>query len=182
MTREPNLATPRTRTRGRLLLGLAVIGGLTVAAALVGHVVTKRSTKAWYRTLKKPSWTPPDVAFGLVWPVLYTLSVLSAYRIWRSPPSRERSLALGLWGAQIATNAAWFPLFFKKKKPKAALVDLEANLGSTTAYALAAGKIDKTAGLLMAPYLAWVTYAGTIDKSVARHNSHGLFARLKIAS
>lgn len=182
MTRKPKLVAPRSTPRGGSLLGLVVIGGLTIAAALIGRTVVKRSTKAWYHTLKKPSWTAPDVAFRIVWPILYTLSAVSAWRIWRSPPSRARLLALGLWGAQIATNAAWAPLFFGKKRPRAALVDLEATLGSSAAYAIAARKIDKTACLLMAPYLAWVTYAGAINRSVAGHNSHGLFARLKIAS
>jgi tryptophan-rich sensory protein len=162
----------------RSLLGMALIGGATIGALLLGRSVMKRSTRVWYRTLKKPSWTPPSKAFGIVWPVLYALSGVSAWRVWRSSPSKERTAALGLWASSIATNAAWTPLFFGKKKPAAALVDLKANLGSAAGYALAAGKIDRTAGLLMLPYLAWVTFAGTINSSVVQHNASGPFARL----
>ena len=168
----------RRRIHPRSLLGMALIGGATIGAMLLGRSVMKRSTRAWYRTLAKPSWTPPSKAFGIVWPVLYTLSGVSAWRIWKSPPSKERTAALGLWASQIATNAAWTPLFFGKKRPAAALVDLKANLGSAAGYALAAGKIDRTAGLLMVPYLAWVGFASTINTSVVRHNSSGPFARL----
>jgi|GEM_PF-49241 len=167
-----------SRVHPRSLLGMALIGGATLGAMLLGRSVMKRRTRLWYRTLNKPSWTPPQKTFGLVWPVLYALSAASAWRIWRSSPSKERSAALGLWASQIATNAAWTPLFFGQKKPAMALVDLKANLGSAAGYALAAGKIDRTAGLLMLPYLAWVTFAGTINSSVARHNASGQFARL----
>ncbi len=171
-----------TRMRTRSILGLALIGGATLAVGLLGRSVVKGSAKAWYHTLKKPSWTPSDKTFGMVWPVLYSLSAVSAWRIWRSPPSKERSAALSLWGSQLATNAAWTPLFFGKKMPAAALTDLKANLGSAAAYALAAAKIDRPAGLLMLPYLGWVSFASTINASIARHNTAGPFARLGFRS
>lgn len=164
--------------RRRDAVGVVLIGGATLAAALIGHTVVNRTAKLWYRTLKKPSWTPPDQAFGVVWPVLYALSAVSAWRIWRSPPSRERSAALGFWVSQMATNAAWTLIFFGRKKPVSALADLKANLASAVGYALAAGKVDRTAGLLMVPYVGWVTFAGSINTSIVRHNASGVFARL----
>ncbi|MBX3214474.1 MAG: tryptophan-rich sensory protein [Labilithrix sp.] len=158
------------RSHWRSLLGVALIGGATLTALLLGRVAMKRGPKRWYRSLAKPSWTPPERVFGLVWPLLYSLSAASAWRVWRAPPSKQRSAALGIWVTQIATNAAWSPLFFGKRKPAAALADLSANLGSAAGYALAARKVDGTAGLLMLPYVAWVTFAGTINASVVRHN------------
>lgn len=166
------------RIHPRSLLGIALIGGATIGAMLLGRAAMKRGTKVWYRTLKKPSWTPPDKSFGIVWPILYAMSAASAWRVWRSPPSKERTAALGLWASQIATNAAWTPLFFGKKRPAAALADLKGTLGSAAGYALAAGKIDRTAGLLMLPYLGWVTFAGSLNSSIVRHNGSGPFARL----
>jgi tryptophan-rich sensory protein len=147
-------------------------------SALAGRSLMKATTKLWYRTVKKPSWTPPDRVFGLVWPVLYGLSAYSGWRIWRSPESKERSRALGLWAAQMATNAAWTPLFFGQKRPRAALADIGGNVTSAASYAFAAGQIDRTAGLLMLPYVAWVGFASSINASVVRHNGSGLFARL----
>jgi translocator protein len=170
----------RTRVRSRSLLGLALIGGATLAAALFGRSAVSRRSMFWYRTLKKPSWTPPDEVFGLVWPVLYGLSAVSAWRVWRSPKSPARSAALGMWAAQIASNAAWTSLFFGKKRPALALVDVKANLGAAAGYAFAASRIDKTAGLLMLPYVAWVTFASAMNSSVVRHNSHGPLARLGV--
>ncbi|MDF2694905.1 MAG: tspO [Labilithrix sp.] len=161
----------RVRIAPRGILGTLLIGGATVAAALLGRAATTRTAMVWYRALKKPAWTPPEQTFSLVWPVLYTLSAVSAWRVWRAPPSRDRTITLGFWGAQIATNGIWTRLFFGEKKPRLALMDLGANLGSAASYALAASRVDRTAGLLMAPYVAWVAFAGTINASVARHNT-----------
>lgn len=168
----------RVLTRTSSVLGLLLIGGATLISALGGRALMKPRTKAWYRTLKKPSWTPPDATFGIVWPVLYGLSAYSAWRIWRSPESKARSHALALWGTQMATNAAWTPLFFGRKQPKAALVDIGGNVVAGASYALQAGKIDRTAGLLMLPYVAWVGFASSLNASVVRHNGSGLLARL----
>jgi tryptophan-rich sensory protein len=155
----------------RSLVGVVLIGGTTIAAALLGHAALKPKSKRWYRSLEKPSWTPPEKAFGLVWPFLYSLSAVSAWRVWRSPRSRERSVALGIWAAQMATNAVWTTIFFRKKRPVLALVDLQANLAAAAGYSLAASKVDRAAGLLMIPYVAWVAFAGTINSSVVRRNA-----------
>lgn len=168
---EPPARRRPLRVPPRSLLGAALIGGATLTALLLGRVAMKRGPKRWYRSLAKPPWTPPERVFGLVWPLLYTLSAASAWRVWRAPPSKKRSAALGMWATQMATNAAWSPLFFGRRRPAAALADLSANLGSAAGYALAARKVDGTAGLLMLPYVAWVTFAGTINASVVRHNA-----------
>jgi tryptophan-rich sensory protein len=78
----------------------------------------------------------------------------------------------------MATNAAWTPLFFGQKRPRAALLDIGGNVTSAASYAAAAGQIDRTAGLLMIPYVAWVGFASSINASVVRHNGSGLLARL----
>ena len=168
---SPSVDRRPLRIHPRSLLGITLIGGATIAAALLGRVVVKQASRRWYRRLEKPSWTPPEKAFALVWPMLYTMSAASAWRVWRSPPSKVRSVALGMWAVQIMTNAAWVPIFFGKKKPGLALVDLEANLGSAAGYAFAASKVDKAAGVLMVPYVGWVVFLGMINASVARHNA-----------
>jgi translocator protein len=168
VSRSDRLAFRRVRPRS--ILGAALVSGVTIAAALIGRAATTRSAKLWYRFLKKPSWTPPQKAFSLVWPVLYSLSAVSAWRVWRAPSSKARSAALGLWGVQMATNALWPHIFFGAKKPRAALLDLQANLGAASGYALTASRVDRTAALLMTPYVAWMAFAGTINADVARRN------------
>lgn len=178
----PSPVAPRGgRTRMRSLLGLSLLGGATIVAFLLGRAEMTRSTRLWYRTLKKPSWTPPETAFGIVWPVLYVMTALSGWRVWRAAASRRRSIALGLWAAHMVTNGAWTPIFFGKKEPALALLDIGGNLASAAAYSRVAGKIDKVAGWMMVPYVAWVAFASTINGSIVRHNANGPFARMKIA-
>jgi translocator protein len=127
----------------------------------------KPRNKAWYRLLRKPSFTPPDRVFGLVWPPLYALTAYSGYRVWRAPSSPGRTAALALWGAQLAFNGAWSVLFFGKHRPKAALVDLAANYVSLGGYALTAASVDRPAAALVAPYLGWLSFAGALNGSIA---------------
>jgi tryptophan-rich sensory protein len=174
--RRGGVRTKVARTRpgkGSLLgtaLGLAAFAGASLLAAGVGARVTRRN-KGWYRLLRKSDHNPPDKVFSLVWPVLYTLGVVSAWRVARAPASRERSRALALWGTQLACNAAWSPLFFGAHRPRAAMADLWANTASLAAYALEARKVDRPAAFLVLPNLGWLGFAATLNGSILARNA-----------
>jgi tryptophan-rich sensory protein len=159
-------------------VGLAALGLVSASAALAGGIVaSKRRNRAWYRMLRKPSFTPPDRVFGFVWPVLYSLGALSAWRVARAEHSVARTAALGLWGAQLAFNAAWTPIFFGAHRPRLAMVDLVGNYVSLGAYALTARKLDDAAAAMVVPYLGWLTFAGVVNASIVAQN-RGPLARL----
>jgi translocator protein len=153
----------------RSLWALAGFCGACAATALLGARATLRN-KRWYRTLKKPAFTPPDSLFGPVWTALYALMSISAYRVWRAPPSTERSRALGLWGAQLAANAAWSPLFFGAHRPRAALADLTLLLSAVGLYSSQARRVDAPAAWMMVPYLAWAGFATVLNGEIVRRN------------
>jgi benzodiazapine receptor len=170
LERGMSFATKR-RMRTSIASGLAfaVIGGATVLSALVGARATQRG-KPWYRLLRKSKLNPPDAAFGPVWTALYALNGVSAARVYRSEPSRARTRTLALWGIQQALNAAWTPLFFGQRRPLAALADIGLLWTSIGAYLLEARKVDRTAAALVAPYLAWVSFAAFLNEEVVRKN------------
>ena len=178
---DAQASTPAERGFLRSLGGLAVFALASLGAAALGAVVTsRRKNKAWYWLLSKPAFTPPDRAFSIVWPALYTLSAFSAWRVAKAPSGPARSAALGLWGTQLAFNAAWSPLFFGQHSPRAALADLALNHASLATYAVAARKVDPSAAYLVAPYLGWLTFAGALNGSIVARNRHrfsGLAAR-----
>jgi translocator protein len=156
-------------------LAFALIGGATVLTALGGARATQRGLP-WYRRLRKSSLNPPDAAFGPVWTGLYALNGLSAARVYRSEPSQARTRTLALWALQQALNAAWSPLFFGQRRPRAALVDIGFLWASVGAYLNEARKVDRTAAALVVPYLAWVSFAAFLNEEVVRKNPKRLLA------
>lgn len=159
-------------------LGLLPFAGATAAVAVIGGVVTQRGRGLWYRSLHKPPYNPPDWLFGPVWSALYGLMSWSAYRIWRKPSSPDRTRALEIWTVQLALNGIWTPLFFGAHAPRAAMVDLVGLWAAVAAYIKVASRLDRLAGWLMAPYLAWVTFAGTLNGDIVRRNPRGLASRI----
>ena len=160
----------RDQVSKRSRWGILPFVGATAAVVVAGGVVTKRGRGLWYRRLRKPSFNPPSWLFGPVWTALYGLMSWSAYRIYRKPDSPERTKALRIWATQLGLNGIWTPLFFGAHKPRAALVDLVGLWSAVAAYIKAASRLDRVAGYLMAPYLAWVTFAGVLNGAIVRGN------------
>lgn len=135
-----------------------------VAAAATGMLF---SPGAWYEGLSKPSWTPPDWMFPVVWTALYLMMSFAAMRIALGP---EPGQALAFWAVQVALNTLWSPVFFGLRRMRAALVILGFLWLAVLATMLAFLARDPLAGWLMAPYLLWVTIAGALNASVLRRN------------
>lgn len=157
------------RTRLSSAAALGMFAGLTAAAAGIGGRMSDASDD-WYAGLEKPSFTPPSIAFPIVWTGLYALWAVSGYMIWRAPKSRRRRRALRLWGASLALNAAWSPLFFGARRPGAALLDLAALAIVTSAYTSAAARVDRRASRITLPYLGWLGFAAALNAEIWRRN------------
>ncbi len=134
------------------------------AAAATGAMF---SPGEWYRSLNKPSWTPPDWLFPVAWTTLYLCMSLAAMRVALLPESGQ---ALALWAVQIAFNTLWTPVFFGLRKLGAGLVVLCCLWLAVAATTVAFLGHDWIAGALMVPYLVWVTVAGALNASVWRLN------------
>lgn len=150
--------------------GLLPFVAMTAAVALAGSRSTRRGRGLWYRLLRKPKFNPPAWVFGPVWTTLYALMSVSAHRVWRQPPSPERTRALALWATQLGLNGIWSPLFFGRRRARAALVDLVGLAAAIAAYIRVAAKVDRLAAGLMTPYLAWVGFAGLLNGAIVRRN------------
>ncbi len=123
----------------------------------------------WYRSLRKPSWTPPDWLFPIAWTTLYVAMAVAAWRVAESG-SPWAIAGLALWSWQIVMNALWSPIFFGLHRLGAAMLAL---CGLWIAVALTAAafwQADRVAGLLMAPYLLWVSVAGALNFALLRMN------------
>jgi translocator protein len=117
---------------------------------------------AWFMALQKPAILPPDIAFPIVWSVLYVLMGFALAAVINARGSRGRGLALLLFFVQLAMNLAWPPLFFGFHQITASLW-LIAGLFAMVALTLVAfARVRGVAGALMLPYLVWTGFAGVV--------------------
>jgi len=159
----------------RSLLALFGFGLATAGAAWYGTRYSRNGNQSIsYRTLDKPSFTPPDRVFPVIWTSLYALMAWSGWRVWSAAPSHERTTALRLWMSQLAANAKWSRLFFGEHRPVLALADIIALEGTILSYISAARKVDRAAANAFIPYAAWVAFATVLNAEIARLNTRAV--------
>ena len=124
---------------GRSLIRLLLCLALCLGVGFTAGMVTTPEIPTWYASLVKPSWTPPNWAFPVVWNLLYTMMGMSLWLLWDRPhvPSAART-AIALFLLQLALNAAWSPVFFLLHRPAEALAIiglLVTSIAATVAFA-----------------------------------------------
>jgi tryptophan-rich sensory protein len=157
----------------RSLLGLAGWAAITfVAAALAALAST--AAPAFYAELLRPGWAPPAWLFGPVWTTLYLLMALAAWLVWRRNGFRGARWGLALFLAQLAANALWSWLFFAWHRGAWAFADIVILWAVIVATIAAFATASRVAALLLAPYLAWVSFACALSYSVWKLNPAAL--------
>jgi translocator protein len=141
---------------------LAATGGAAASGVLFRPGV-------WYRGLAKPAWTPPDWLFPIAWTPLYLAVAVAAWWVSLSP-STLAGAGLALWAWQIVMNGLWSPVFFGLQRPGAGMAVILALWIAVALTTWFFWRIDLLAGLLMTPYLAWVSYAGALNFAIWRMN------------
>ena len=147
------------------ILSFVVFFAIILAVASSGAVFKPGS---WYESLEKPGWNPPNWAFPVVWSALYVMIAIAGWRVYEA--AGLVTLPFLAYGVQLALNAAWSALFFGMRRPGLAFADVLAMWVAVAINALLFYPIDAIAGLLMIPYLIWVTIASCLNFSVWRRN------------
>ncbi|MFP3868721.1 MAG: TspO/MBR family protein [Desulfobacteraceae bacterium] len=124
----------------------------------------------WYERLNKPALTPPSWVFGPVWMLLYTMMGVAAWLVWQRRHQARVILALSLFFLQLGLNALWSYLFFGIKNPGLALLDLFALWLALLATFITFFRHRQTAGMLLLPYLLWVSFAVYLNLQFWRLN------------
>ncbi|XP_001607853.1 translocator protein [Nasonia vitripennis] len=136
-----------------------------------GGIITRKNINPWYESLKKPTWTPPKWAFAPIWTTIYCSMGYASHLVLRDSGSWENAaLPLSIYGANLALNWAWTPIFFGAHQVKWALYEIIALWGTTAALGIVFYRVNQTAGLLIAPYLAWNTLAAALNYVIYRDN------------
>lgn len=156
-------------------ISLLVFCGICFLAAMSGGYFRPG---LWYRDLTKPSWNPPNWLFPIAWTLLFAMMAVSAWLVWQeagwSGGLTGGAVALCLWGLQLVFNAAWSAFFFGMKRMDYALIDVGLLWLAIAATIIAFWPISPLAGMLMLPYLLWVSFAAFLNATMLKLNPrHG---------
>lgn len=130
---------------------------------------TEASIENWYPRLYKPSWTPPNITFPIVWTILYALMALSLALVWTSRTSGKK-LAITFFAIQLFLNFLWSWLFFYFKKPGYALVDVILLWFAIAITIDLFWKHSRWGACILIPYLVWVSFAFYLNLYIWSHN------------
>jgi tryptophan-rich sensory protein len=143
------------------------LGGFLVATFVAASSGAVFGPGPWYERLSKPSWNPPNWLFGPAWTLLYVLMSIAAWMVWKVAGFGP---ALWLWVVQLLLNGAWSWVFFGLKRPDLAFYELIGMWLAIVATTIAFAGIRADAAWLMAPYIAWVTFAGALNLKIWQLN------------
>jgi len=152
-------------------LGLAVLLGVCFAVAWAGSAATTPKISGWYAGLVKPAWNPPNWLFGPVWSALYIAMAAAAWLVWRQGGLTAARRPLTWFGVQLALNGLWSWIFFGLESPGWAFVELVLLWLAIAATTVEFWRRSRAAGILFLPYLAWATFAGSLNFAIWRLNT-----------
>ena len=140
------------------------------AAGSIGAIFTVSNMGSWYSTLAKPEWNPPSWVFGPVWTSLYIMMGIAAFLIWKKRELIGARIALRFYLVQLALNTLWSVLFFGVQNPGLAFAEIIVLLLMIIYTSYLFWKVNKSAALLMIPYILWVSFAGILNYTIWQLN------------
>lgn len=148
---------------------MGLIGWIFVCS-LAGIFGAQFEPGSWYEALQKPAWTPPDWVFPIIWPILYLLMAVSAWMLWKMKTISIYQTEFHWFFVQLVLNALWSWLFFGMQLIGTALAEILLFWISIIFTILLFYNRNKIAGLLLIPYLLWVSYAVALNLAIWQLN------------
>ncbi|MCR4327000.1 MAG: tryptophan-rich sensory protein [Nanoarchaeota archaeon] len=140
---------------------------LTFAVGFVGSLFTSPNTGTdWYNSIK-PTITPPNFVFPVVWNVIFLLIAISLYLVWISSKKKDKPKILLVFGVNFILNVLWSLIFFELRLPLVSFFELILLFGSVIWMILVTKKINKVSSWLLVPYLLWLIFAGILNFLIA---------------
>jgi translocator protein len=151
----------------QLIIGAIVWLAITFGAAALG---ARYLPDEWYKQIRKPTWNPPNKIFAPVWTVLYLLMAIAAWLVWKRYGVADALVPLTLFIVQLLLNAAWTWLFFGRHRLDTALMDIVVLWLVILTVIILFWGLEPLAGILLVPYLAWVSFATFLNYTILRLN------------
>jgi len=150
----------------RSTLVFLAFAAICTMIAFIGAKATTPEIPHWYARINKPSWTPPRLAFPIVWPILYAMIAVAGWRLWEAPSSDLRTAALIAFAVQLALNAVWSPVFFAAHRILAGLVVIVLLDAAIVATIWMSWDVQRWTSFLLLPYLAWTIFATALNARI----------------
>jgi translocator protein len=155
--------------RKAIFLVAAVV--ISFVPGAIGSLFTAPAIPTWYAGLIKPAFNPPAWVFGPAWTLLYLLMGIALFLVVKDGLTERRvKAAVGVFAVQLCLNGLWSYVFFGMKSPGWALVEISALWVSIVISLVLFFRISRAAGLLLVPYLGWVTFAALLNGAIWRLN------------
>jgi benzodiazapine receptor len=138
-----------------LFILLVMGGGISIG------VIT--APGAWYASLQKPFFNPPNWIFGPVWTALYLMIAFVGWRVWQH---EDGAVLKRLWGAQLCLNFLWSPVFFAAQMPGLALGVITCLMLVILVFIRTAWHQDRVSAMLFFPYAVWVGFASLLNGAI----------------
>jgi len=130
---------------------------------IVGSLASSSTgTDPWYQSLTKSELNPPGYVFGIVWPILYLLMGITAWRTFYTIKN--------LFYIQLFFNAIWSWLFFSFHLPVISLIDIWLLIFINIKILFMILKQDKIAAFLYTPYIVWLLFASYLNLFIVLNN------------
>lgn len=137
----------------------------------IGAIFTTPQIGGWYSNLTKPSFNPPNWIFGPVWTLLFILMGIALFLVWdKAGDNKEKIKAFYAFFIQLALNILWSVLFFGLQSPGASFIEIIILWMAILVSLVYFYRISKIAGLLLLPYLLWVSFAGFLNYTIWKLN------------
>lgn len=163
------MSRPAVTSGKAQVIGLLGWGAASFAAAAVGGVASANAG-SFYQDLVRPDWAPPSWLFGPVWTALYLMMAVAAWLVWRERGFAGARGALTLFLVQLVANGLWSWLFFAWRQGALAFVEVLLLWALIVATLIAFWRVRPLAGVLLVPYLLWVTFASALTFTVWQMN------------
>lgn len=152
----------------------AFVGGLSTAIVVIYAIGAGRwvsSDPGWYRSLSKPSWQPPDVVFGLIWPYNFVMIVVAAWAVASREARTEHVVWLASLTLSVVAALTWAYVFYVPHFLYASGIALTAATLLTLPLVVLAFRASIPLGFALLPYQLWLAVATSLTFGYAALNS-----------
>ncbi len=145
-------------------LAFAVWIVISFIPGVLGQLATGPAVPDWYATINRPPMAPPNWIFGPVWTLLYISMGVAAGLVWNRGIGDNRvKFAITVFVIQLALNGLWSFIFFSWHLLHVAFIEIVILWVFILFTIIKFYALSKPAGLLLVPYLLWVSFASVLN-------------------